>query len=429
MPHPSLRDESPWPEPTAPPSFSPKRTIVNRLSSSEHRAIFARQQVFNQSGVADALEQCEFFSSNSVRSCFPTSDTAVPQHEWATFVCTYPPFTICFTRLLLDTFYHEGNSRLPDLTQTNRVNIYLFHADSGDEVLRVTGETNPFGRAGSIAKQVNDSWFPNGGVNFNGSAISYPFYWVITRADKTLDGTEIPQATFSAVQTTLADSVTSSLAVASSLAAVSSASAASASAASASAASASSSRNSSTQTPGSLQSNSQSNFPHWAIAVIVVLGFLAIVTIGVLGLLLSARTSRRGSIGSASPMIQGDPSAGGAPQSPVMEQTSVAPHPASVYSPNDGSSMISHAHSTETPFSGADAAIMADAFRKALRKPDFAGPIEEGDSPEGQEQKEHRLLSRELAEEGRDIRSVGSSRDVRVETLSDAEDKAKDTPR
>jgi hypothetical protein len=118
-----------------------------------------------------------------------------------------------------------------------------------------------------------------------------------------------------------------------------------------------------------------------------------------------------------------------------MEQTSVAPHPASVYSPNDGSSMISHAHSSDTPFSGADAAIMADAFRKALRKPDFAGPIEEGDSPEGQEgpdgpeQKEHQLLSRELAEEGRDIRSVGSSRDVRVETLSDAEDKAKDTPR
>jgi hypothetical protein len=128
-------------------------------------------------------------------------------------------------------------------------------------------------------------------------------------------------------------------------------------------------------------------------------------------------------------MIQGDPNANGAPRSPVMEQTSVAPQLASVYSPNDGSSMTSHAHSSETPFSGADAAIMADAFRKALRKPEFAGPIEEGDSPEGQEQKEHRLLSRELAEEGRDIRSVGSSRDVRVETLSDAEDKAKDTPR
>jgi hypothetical protein len=89
--------------------------------------------------------------------------------------------------------------------------------------------------------------------------------------------------------------------------------------------------------------------------------------------------------------------------------------------------MTSHA-SSETPFSGADAAIMRDAFRKALREPPFAGPIE-GDSPEGQEQKDNRLLNRVLAEEGRDIRNVGSSRDVRVETLSDAEDKAKDTPR
>ncbi len=154
---------------------------------------------------------------------------------------------------------------------------------------------------------------------------------------------------------------------------------------------------------------------------------------GVLGFLLvrrarrneSARTSRRASIGSASPMITGP---GAAPQSPMMEQAP-APRPSSLYSPNDGSS-ISHSHSTETPFSGADAAIMADAFRKALRKPDFVGgTIEEGDSPETQEQKEHRLLSRELAEEGRDIRSVDSSRDVRVETLSDVEEKVNDPPR
>jgi hypothetical protein len=228
-------------------------------------------------------------------------------------------------------------------------------------------------------------------------------------------------------ETTVADSVTSSIAAASSSAAMS--------ASMASAAAASSSR---AAGPGSLQSNSQSAFPHWAIAVIVVLGFLAILALGILGFLLvrraqrnqSLRSSRRGSIGSASPMIVG---AGGAPQSPLMEQTP-APRPASLSSPNDGSSMISHAHSSETPFSGADAAIMADAFRKALRKPDFVGgTIEEGDSPEAQEeqeeQKENLLLSRELAEEGRDIRSVGSSRDVRVETLTDADDKIKDAPR
>jgi len=74
---------------------------------------------------------------------------------------------------------------------------------------------------------------------------------------------------------------------------------------------------------------------------------------------------------------------------------------------------------------------MADAFRKALRKPDFAGrPVEEGESPENDnpEANEDVLLNRELADEGRDIRSVGSSRGVRVETLSDSGDTAHDNP-
>jgi len=63
---------------------------------------------------------------------------------------------------------------------------------------------------------------------------------------------------------------------------------------------------------------------------------------------------------------------------------------------------------------------MADAFRKALRKPDFAdNPVEEGESPDSQRPNAE-LLNRELAEEGRDIRSVESSRGVQVETLDDA---------
>jgi len=95
--------------------------------------------------------------------------------------------------------------------------------------------------------------------------------------------------------------------------------------------------------------------------------------------------------------------------------------PPSVVSP-DGVSEVSRAHSAgdSVPFfSGADAAIMADAFRKALRKPDFAGsPVEEN------EDRKDDVINRELAEEGRDIRSVGSSRGVRVETLSDTGDQA-----
>jgi hypothetical protein len=87
----------------------------------------------------------------------------------------------------------------------------------------------------------------------------------------------------------------------------------------------------------------------------------------------------------------------------------------------DGASTISRAHSESAPFSGADAAIMADAFRKALRKPEFpGGGVEEGDTPESaKERREAELLGAELAQEGRDLRSVGSSRDVRVQSASD----------
>lgn len=86
---------------------------------------------------------------------------------------------------------------------------------------------------------------------------------------------------------------------------------------------------------------------------------------------------------------------------------------------HDGASTISRSGSAnEGPFSGADAAIMADAFRKMLRKPDFAGqPVEEGESPENEGKSE--MINRELAEEGRDIRSVRSERGYKLETTSD----------
>ena len=69
---------------------------------------------------------------------------------------------------------------------------------------------------------------------------------------------------------------------------------------------------------------------------------------------------------------------------------------------------------------------MADAFRKMLRKPDFADrPVEEGESPDRAEPSTE-MIGRELAEEGRDIRSVRSERGVRVETLSDGGDTVQD---
>ena len=188
---------------------------------------------------------------------------------------------------------------------------------------------------------------------------------------------------------------------------------------------------------GSIQQpQNNSVFPHWAIAVIVVLGFLAIVAGGVLAWLIlrrirrRERQSNRGSMGSASPMMA-DSHHQHSPKLPLLVGTgpgggaagrpSSDHRPPSVVSP-DGVSEVSRAHSAgdSVPFfSGADAAIMADAFRKALRKPDFGGsPVEEN------EDRKDDVINRELAEEGRDIRSVGSSRGVRVETLSDTGDQA-----
>ena len=82
----------------------------------------------------------------------------------------------------------------------------------------------------------------------------------------------------------------------------------------------------------------------------------------------------------------------------------------------DDGSLISRSNSAQESglFSGADAAIMADAFRMALRKPEFMGESPE-ESPEEKARKEAELLNKELAEEGRDIRSVSSSRGVKVE--------------
>lgn len=51
--------------------------------------------------LAEAMEQCEVFSSNAVITCFPTSDTSVPQHDWAPMVCAYPftPPAFIFTNI------------------------------------------------------------------------------------------------------------------------------------------------------------------------------------------------------------------------------------------------------------------------------------------------------------------------------------------
>ncbi|KAF9447294.1 hypothetical protein P691DRAFT_802619 [Macrolepiota fuliginosa MF-IS2] len=366
-----------------------------------------------------------------------------------------------------------GNSRRPDLTQTNLVDIYLFRADSEQQILHEHNIINPFGQAGQFNAQVNDSWFGAAGDKWDGSNTSFPFRWVITRSDKGLDGSQISQPIFSAVQTTFADSVIASrssasaaaASSASSLSVLSSLSSRSAASAASSSSAALTQRPTSTNSSSVQSAGSSSGFPHWAIAVITVLGFLAVASICILAFLIIRRLRRRGqdevesnrnSMGSSSPMManaaqQGSPLLGTAslpppPHSPVGTGSASAAAgvgfaggaamserernaPSIVL--HDGASTTSAGDSA--PFSGADAAIMADAFRKMLRKPDFAGRLEEGDdSPDGGDDgddDDHRhgptgagLIGRELAEEGRDIRSVSSERGVRVETGTVASD-------
>ncbi|OSD07385.1 hypothetical protein PYCCODRAFT_607812 [Trametes coccinea BRFM310] len=395
------------------------------------------------------MDQC-FNSPNNVISCWPVSSSTVAQHEWATFV---------------------WNSRLPQWAQTEAVNIYLFQADSGEQVLSALDVPNPLFEAGSKHFQVNDSWWGSRGNTWNGQNVSFPMYFVITRNDRPLDNSAIPQATFTAVQTTFADSIIASMSSSSAAAA----SRSSASAASLSSVLASESRASASAHPtatslggsgtispnatattsgnaGSVQgANSGSSFPKWAIAVIVVLGFLALVASGILAFYIARRfrrrrdamLSHRNSMGSSTPMMSG----AGGPQSPVLGPAALAAagagagagaaygygranSPGGEGEGHDGASMTSRASDTG-PISVADAAIMANAFRHALRKPDFADrPVEEGESPDDQGMGTHgglgpghsQLINQELAEEGRDIRSVSSSRGVKVETLSGADD-------
>lgn len=136
------------------------------------------------------------FSGNDVLSCYPTSNTTVHQNEWATFVCTYSGAPIsfrCSHRL-------SGNSRLPQYAQKGTVNIYLFHGDSGEQVLSRLDYPNPTDRAGDITALVNDSWWGDRGREWKGQDIPYLFYWVVTANDSSLGANFLPQATFTAVR-------------------------------------------------------------------------------------------------------------------------------------------------------------------------------------------------------------------------------------
>jgi hypothetical protein len=293
------------------------------------------------------------------------------------------------------------------------VTVILHNAETDVEVGNWT-QPNVLGR---YSLPVEDSWFDARAITeWTGQDRNWTFYWEIIPSTHTIDGSEARQPTFVVVQTALPNSALSS----------SSASIISQSLASVSRAIASADASVDAGQQSLQSSRNDTFFPPWAIALIVILGVLSIVSILTLffvllrGVRRKRADYRRQSIGSESPMIA-EP---GNATSPVTVHATGLSAPLSPPVRNAPSiryndSVASRTNSAaEGVITGTDAAIMADAFRKALRKPDFADrPQEEGESPETNgevNETEALLLNRELAEEGHNIRSVSSEKGVKV---------------
>jgi len=346
------------------------------------------------------------------------------------------------------------NANQPRFLQIGSVDIFLMHQDTLQEAANQTNVPNQLGRA---AFAVNDSWWDTRGNSFNGTPIDYPMYFLVVAHDLATV-TAAPQATFTAIQTRLPDSIISLQAAASSAAAASS-SAALASLSSVLSTATASGRGASTPSNtgkggsnGLQQSDGSGSFPPWAIALLVIFGTLALVFV-LLAIWLGlrryrrrgARSPKRGgsareSMGSHTPMMaevaptgHGDEPASPGGVSSSQGHHSLIPPGALAVAAATGATSSSRAASTHTkdtdaPFSGADAAIMAAAFRDTLRKPDFTSPaLEEGESPDKEhdsEEEREAFLQRQFKEEGRDLRSVASVRGVKVQREGDAGDGA-----
>ncbi|CCA73888.1 hypothetical protein PIIN_07841 [Serendipita indica DSM 11827] len=355
----------------------------------------------DQPSASDTDPDCLAVSPDT-QSCYPTSSTIAYQNQYTRFIWN--------TRYAL----FVGDNGDADVT------LILRNAESDRQV----GNWTMPNKLGRFSLAVDDTWWDQRAVTqWEGRPRNWTFYWQIIPATHTIDGGEARQPTFTVIQTALPNaylSSTSASIISQSLASVSRSIAASESS---SAQAAQQSRDAALQ-----QSHNNSYFPPWAIALIVILGLISIVSILTLFFVVirSARRKRslqnRSSMGSDSPMIQG----AGGPVSPIAA-SGMGGGPASLLAPpvrnapsiryNDGNSVASRTSAAEGVITGSDAAIMADAFRKALRKPDFADrPQEEGESPEqiNAEESEALLLNRELAEDGKNIRSVSSQRGVKV---------------
>ncbi|KAK0550911.1 hypothetical protein OC846_003481 [Tilletia horrida] len=472
-------------------------------------------------------ERC--YVGNAQLSCYPTSNLQVAQGTWSKFI---------------------WNSYFPLFIQQGYVDVYLYREDQDRIQTSWTSQRN---EAGRLSFSPNDAWWqdrPRAQNIQQGQNISWPFYFVVNPAGLNTGGTTIRQSTWYAIQTAVPAAIASSRSAASASSASAAAmtnAAISSSIASQLSAELQSSLNAEgmtgTQTlvgslttvlpggqtviitatgraNGTLNGGDGSStsadvgdaggsgIPKWAIAVIVILGTLAIVFLASIAYYCTRKARKasgsrglagaggRGSTGSGSPMMRdmgrigatsasldGVPSPVGT-HSPRALSAAGGPHDSTVgfgsaaeglaagagagaaaaaaagaaaaatgtASSKDGdrSGYLPTARSVRSSgdshlFSSEEASRMADAFRNALRKPEFSAaggfgpgaemesPREEEDSPGvedqgsplagamggvGNESSPARvapaLLKQELASEGKDLRRVGDRKKAQL---------------
>ncbi|GAA5916659.1 hypothetical protein JCM8208_005520 [Rhodotorula glutinis] len=388
-----------------------RHTVAER---AEADASLARRQW--QIPQAEGYPSC-YYVDLSVFTCYPESNTTLVQDDYSLAI---------------------WNSAQPSFISRGRVDVYLYNADTQDIATSWRNESNAQGMIGIVP---DDPWWPSGQTaqewfGSNARNRTTPYFFVVVPAGDTLTGGEVHGATFTAIQTAAPTSLASALAALTtsslsslsslssaslaSISSVSSLSAASASSASASGESGSgSSRSTSRSGPGSLQNESSSGgpaIPNYAIALIAVLGFLALLA-GAIAVYCclgrgrrrrrqdeaaaaaaaAAGAGRRGAssgdltdLGSTEPMLGGAAGAGAAASAGTRESraSSRAAPPAGLLGAGAlGGAAAGGAAAAaasggkdlekddDNTLSQSDAARMAEAFRAALRKPEYAPAI------------------------------------------------------
>ncbi|GAA5902307.1 uncharacterized protein JCM6883_001362 [Sporobolomyces salmoneus] len=417
--------------------------------------------------MAEGYPSCNYVG-NGILSCYPESNTTIVEGTYSKFI---------------------WNAQFPTFIGAGDVDIYLYNANTEEIATSWLGVQNARGMIGITP---DDEWWPQESAQewFNSDRNqTIPYYFIVVDGDSELTGGETRQSTFTVIQTAPPSSLSSTLAIltASSLSSVSSISAASASASlsslsselSASSVSASSaSRSTTTRSDGSLQPSEDGSgggpaIPKWAIAIIVILGFFALVggAFAIFFCLGRARKRRRqneamlaarggaggtdterealsgageGGVGGAGTGTEDGFSNSNASREPILGSSptnsgggfsSLAP--AMVGAGAGGAALGAIAGRKEEGDSedekqgGLDrneAARMAEAFRAALRRPEFPhhessgesgggvmptsredpGIEGEGTSPgeEGEEGRGRELIEEELRSEGMSMRDV-----------------------